>query len=50
MFKDKKLSILGDSMSTYRGVSNDANANVTIRYNPFFIMIRFLWRKRTGCG
>ncbi len=36
MFKDKKLSILGDSMSTYRGVSNDANANVTIRYNPFF--------------
>ena len=36
MFKGKKLSILGDSMSTYRGVSNDANANLTIRYNPFF--------------
>ncbi len=36
MFKGKKLSILGDSVSTYRGVSNDANANVTIRYNPFF--------------
>ena len=36
MFKGKKISILGDSMSTYRGVSNDANANLTIRYNPFF--------------
>lgn len=36
MFKGKKISILGDSMSTYRGVSNDANANETIRYNPFF--------------
>lgn len=36
MFKGKKLSILGDSVSTYRGVSNDANAHVTIRYNPFF--------------
>ncbi len=36
MFKDKRLSILGDSISTYRGVSNDANANFTIRYNPYF--------------
>lgn len=30
MLKGKKLSILGDSVSTYRGVSNDANANHTI--------------------
>lgn len=36
MFKGKKLSILGDSISTYRGVSNDASANITIRDNLFF--------------
>ena len=30
MLKGKKLSILGDSVSTYRGVSNDRNANHTI--------------------
>ena len=36
MFKGKSLSILGDSISTYRGVSNDANANLTIQHNPYF--------------
>ena len=30
------LSILGDSVSTYKGISNDANANATIFGNPFF--------------
>jgi len=33
MLKNKKLSILGDSVSTYAGVSNDASANATIFYN-----------------
>ena len=32
----KYLSILGDSISTYQGVSNDACANRTIGENPFF--------------
>ena len=36
MFKGKRLSILGDSISTYKGVSNDASANSTLFYNPFF--------------
>lgn len=36
MLKDKKLSILGDSVSTYRGVSNDETANSTIRFNPVY--------------
>lgn len=36
MLKGKKLSILGDSISTYRGVSNDAAANYTIAENPWF--------------
>ena len=36
MFNGKTLSILGDSISTYRGVSNDKEANVTIQYNPCF--------------
>lgn len=33
MLKGKKLSILGDSVSTYIGVSNDASANATLFYN-----------------
>ena len=33
---DKKLSILGDSISTYSGVSNDATANSTIGGNEAF--------------
>ena len=32
----KKLSILGDSISSYDGVSNDAFANATIGVNPYF--------------
>lgn len=35
MFNEKKLSILGDSISTYRGVSDDATANATLVYNPY---------------
>ena len=31
----KKLSILGDSISTYRGVSNDASANSELFYNLY---------------
>jgi lysophospholipase L1-like esterase len=36
MFNGKKLSILGDSISTYTGVSNDAEANYTIYENPYY--------------
>ena len=36
MFKGKKLSILGDSISTYQGVSDDSSANSTIYINPYF--------------
>lgn len=32
----KKLSILGDSVSTYKDVSNDASANSTTFYNPYY--------------
>ena len=34
MLRGKKLSILGDSISTYPGISNDASANATLRYHP----------------
>ncbi|MBQ9807108.1 MAG: SGNH/GDSL hydrolase family protein [Clostridia bacterium] len=34
MLEGKKLSILGDSVSTYKGVSDDASANSTLLYNP----------------
>ncbi len=34
MLTGKKLSILGDSISTYKGVSNDTSANSTLLYNP----------------
>lgn len=36
MLTGKKLSILGDSISTYDGVSNDATANLSTLYNPFY--------------
>ena len=36
MLKGKKLSILGDSISTYQGVSNDERTNSTIAANPYF--------------
>ena len=36
MLKGKNLSILGDSISTYRGISNDRFANSTLFYNDYF--------------
>ena len=35
MLKGKKLSILGDSISTYEGVSDDGCANSALIYNPY---------------
>lgn len=34
MLKGKRISILGDSISTYKGVSNNADANLTTFINP----------------
>ena len=39
--KGKYLSILGDSISTYKGVSNDITANSTIGANPYFYQGEF---------
>ena len=36
MLMNKMLSILGDSISTYKGVSDDTSANSTLRYNPYY--------------
>lgn len=36
MLKGKLISILGDSISTYQGISNDASANKSTAYNPVF--------------
>ena len=36
MLRGKTLSILGDSVSTYRGVSNNERSNSTISYNKVF--------------
>ena len=36
MLKGKRLSILGDSISTYRGVSNDAAACASTKYNQCY--------------
>ena len=36
MFKGKKVSILGDSISTYAGVSNDATANATLKSGAIY--------------
>lgn len=41
MFIGKRLSILGDSISTYRAVSNDARANSSILHNPYFYSLPF---------
>ena len=41
MQKRKHISILGDSISTYRGASNDASSNATIASNPYFYMEPF---------
>lgn len=48
MLNGKKLSILGDSVSTYRGVSNDGSANSTIcgnrcRYDLPFPLEKTYW-------
>ena len=40
-YKGKKLSILGDSLSTYQGVSNDGNINHTLLANPYFYRYPF---------
>ena len=37
----KNISILGDSISTYRGASNDVSSNATIASNPYFYMEPF---------
>ena len=42
MFKGKKLSILGDSLSTYNGISNDFRSNRTIRQNEYYYEMPFL--------
>ena len=36
MLIGKKLSILGDSISTYKGISDDITANFTLIYNPYY--------------
>ena len=36
MYKGRRLSILGDSISTYLGVSNDETVNSTVKYNHCF--------------
>ena len=36
MFTGKKLSILGDSISTYKGISNDETVHHDLFYNPYF--------------
>lgn len=36
MYEGKRLSILGDSVSTYRGLSNDTDANKTTSTNAYF--------------
>ena len=36
MFNGKRLSILGDSISTYQGVSNDGSVNSTLIFNPCY--------------
>lgn len=46
--KGKYLSILGDSSSTYKGVSNDNTANSTIGANPYFYQGDFPLEKRIG--
>ena len=41
MLKGKRLSILGDSISTYMGYSNDGAANVSTTYNKVFYKAPF---------
>lgn len=42
MFKGKYLSILGDSVSTYKGISDDQLTNYTIRKNKYHYEMPFL--------
>lgn len=41
MIKGKTLSILGDSISTYKGVSDDEATSPTLKYNPSFYKTPF---------
>ncbi len=41
MLQGKKLSVLGDSLSTYRGMSNDASANASTFWNPCYYKNQF---------
>lgn len=41
MIKGRRISILGDSISSYYGISNDATANATLIGNPAFYGRRF---------
>ena len=45
MLKGKCFSILGDSISTYRGVSNNPSVNSTLFANPYFYSKRFPLKK-----
>ncbi|MDE6061065.1 MAG: hypothetical protein K2G31_06325 [Clostridia bacterium] len=36
ILRDKRISILGDSLSSFEGVSNNANINATIGKNPAY--------------
>jgi hypothetical protein len=48
MKKYKALSILGDSISTYKNMSNDSSANSTLFYNPYFYSDHFPLERRIG--
>lgn len=53
MFNKKTLSILGDSISTYQGISNDGSANESIIGNPYFYRRSFpleklYWKRIMG--
>ena len=45
MLKGKLVSILGDSLSTYKGVSNDASHSESTKWNPWFYDEPFPLRK-----
>lgn len=41
MLEGKKLSILGDSISTYQDISNNPSYNSQLYYNPYFYRLPF---------
>lgn len=45
MLKGKKLSILGDSISTYQNISNNPEYHSTLFYNPYFYKLPFPMEK-----